>query len=59
VAEARAWGRRVSPDFRTRVRALADGLGCSTSGLMAYMAWEIGRTFSRRRATAPAVARSG
>ncbi|WBO23919.1 lysozyme family protein [Sphingomonas abietis] len=41
-----AWGRKVSPAFRDRVRAIADGLGCSASDLMACMAWETGRTFS-------------
>ena len=41
-----AWGRRVAPDFRTRVVAIADGLGCAPSDLMACMAFESGEIFS-------------
>jgi len=41
-----AWGRRVAPAFRDRVRAIADGLSCGASDLMSCMAWESGRTFS-------------
>jgi hypothetical protein len=36
----------VSPAFRTRVRAIAAGLGCSASDLMACMAFESAGTFS-------------
>lgn len=42
-----AWGRRVSPAFRDRVRAIAADLaGATASDLMACIAWETGRTFS-------------
>jgi hypothetical protein len=41
-----AWGRKVAPAFRDRVRAIAGELGCSASDLMACMAWETGRSFS-------------
>jgi hypothetical protein len=41
-----AWGRLVAPAFRTRVTAIADGLGCAPSWLMACIAFETGRTFS-------------
>ena len=41
-----AWGRLVAPAFRDRVRAIADGLGCDPSDLMACMAWETGRKFT-------------
>jgi hypothetical protein len=42
-----AWGKKVSPLFRTRCRAIAKGLGGATADeLMTCMAWESGRTFS-------------
>lgn len=41
-----AWGAKVSPEFRSRVIAIAAGLGCDPSWLMAIMAFETGRTFS-------------
>lgn len=41
-----AWGARVSPEFRDKVRAIAARLGCDGSDLMACMAWESGQTFS-------------
>lgn len=41
-----AWGARVSPEFRARAVAIATGLGCDPSHLMACMAFETGRTFS-------------
>lgn len=41
-----AWGAKVSPDFREKVRAIAAHLGTSPSWLMACMAFETGRTFS-------------
>lgn len=40
-----AWGARVSPAFRTRVREIATDLGCPVDALMACMAWESGETF--------------
>ena len=40
-----AWGRRVAPAFRDRVRAIADGLGCDPNWLMACMAFESAGTF--------------
>lgn len=40
-----SWGARVTPAFRTRVRAIAAELGCDPSDLMACMAWESGRSF--------------
>lgn len=41
-----AWGARVSPEFRTRLRAIAAGFGCNPDHLMACMAFETGETFS-------------
>jgi hypothetical protein len=41
-----AWGAKVSPAFRNKVREIAGRLGCAPSDLMACMAWESGRTFS-------------
>jgi len=41
-----AWGARVEPAFRTRVRAIAARLGINPDWLMACMAFETGRTFS-------------
>lgn len=43
---ALAWGAKVSPAFRDKVRAIAARLGCDPSDLMSCMAWESGRTFS-------------
>lgn len=40
-----AWGARVSPVFRERIRWVADTLGCDVNHLMACMAWESGETF--------------
>jgi hypothetical protein len=40
-----AWGARVSPVFRERVRWIADALGTKADYLMACMAWESGETF--------------
>jgi hypothetical protein len=40
-----AWGAKVSPAFRAKVRAIAADLGCDPSDLMACMAWESGRSF--------------
>jgi hypothetical protein len=41
-----AWGAKVSPAFRARVRDIAEALGCSPDDLMTCMAWESGRSFS-------------
>jgi hypothetical protein len=41
-----AWGAKVSPAFRARVREIAGALGCSPDDLMTCMAWETGRRFS-------------
>lgn len=41
-----AWGAKVSPDFRAKVRAISARLGCAPDDLMACMAWESGRSFS-------------
>jgi len=43
---ALAWGAKVSPQFRERVRDIAADIGTDPSGLMACMAFETGRTFS-------------
>jgi hypothetical protein len=40
-----AWGAKVSPIFRERVRWIADNLGCPVNSLMACMAWESGESF--------------
>ena len=41
-----AWGARVSPEFRAKVRAISGRLGCAPEDLMTCMAWESGRSFS-------------
>lgn len=41
-----AWGAKVSPEFRKRVREVAAKIGAPADDLMAAMAWETGRTFS-------------
>ena len=42
-----AWGRRVTPAFRTRARAIAASFaGATASDLMACIAFETGRSFS-------------
>lgn len=41
-----AWGAKVSPEFRDKVRAISVSLGCDPNDLMSCMAWESGRTFS-------------
>lgn len=41
-----AWGARVSPEFRNKVRAISGRLGCAPDDLMSCMAWESGRSFS-------------
>lgn len=44
-----AWGSKVSPAFRERVRRIADTMGMPQDGaswLMGCMAWESARTFS-------------
>lgn len=41
-----AWGAKVSPVFRERVRWIADQIGIQPDWLMACMAWESAETFS-------------
>lgn len=41
-----AWGAKVSPEFRVKVRAISLRLGCAPDDLMTCMAWESGRSFS-------------
>lgn len=41
-----AWGAKVSPEFRDKVREVSGRLGVDPSDLMACMAWESGRSFS-------------
>ena len=43
--ERMAWGAKVSPLFKERIRWIADTLGCSPNDLMACMAWESGESF--------------
>ena len=43
---ALAWGAKVSPQFRERLRDIAADIGTDPSWLMACMAFETGRTFS-------------
>lgn len=40
-----AWGAKVSPAFRAKVRRMAAWLGVAPDDLMACMAWESGRSF--------------
>lgn len=46
TAATMAWGSKVSPAFRDRVRAICGKLGIKPDDLMSCMAWESGRTFS-------------
>jgi len=41
-----AWGAKVSPAFRDKIRAMSGRLGCDPSDMMTAEAWESGRTFS-------------
>lgn len=41
-----AWGARVSPAFRDKVRAISQRQLCNASNLMTCMAWETGRKFT-------------
>lgn len=41
-----AWGRKVSPRFKSKTVLIAAVLGCDPSHLMAAMAFETGETFS-------------
>jgi Transglycosylase SLT domain len=41
-----AWGKKVSKDFKAKVIAISDKLGCDPSHLMSAMAFETGETFS-------------
>ena len=43
---ALAWGAKVSPEFREKVRSIAARIGTEPSSLMACIAFETGRTFS-------------
>lgn len=45
-ARPMAWGAKVSPTFRERVRWIAETLEISADDLMSCMAWESGRSFS-------------
>lgn len=46
VAGSLAWGARVAPDFRSRLRQISTVLSCNPDHLMAAMAFETGETFS-------------
>lgn len=48
AAEPLAWGKRVSPAFRSKVIAIAHRLSLDPSNLMAIIAFETGRAFSAR-----------
>ena len=41
-----AWGAKVSPEFRAKVRLISGRLGCAPDDLMACMAWESACSFS-------------
>jgi Transglycosylase SLT domain len=41
-----AWGKKVSKDFKAKVIAICDMLGCDPSHLMSAMAFETGESFS-------------
>jgi hypothetical protein len=41
-----AWGAKVSPEFRSKARAISGRLGCGPDDLMSCIAWESGRSFS-------------
>jgi hypothetical protein len=41
-----AWGAKVTPEFREKVRNIAANIGASPSHLMACMAFETGRSFA-------------
>lgn len=41
-----AWGKSVSPEFRTKIKAIAAGLGTNPDWLMSVMAFETGKSFS-------------
>jgi hypothetical protein len=45
MTEPLAWGAKVSPAFRSAVRAIAADIGAKPSDLMACSAFETGRTF--------------
>src|SRR4051812_38461936 len=46
VGTTLAWGAKVSPEFRDKVRGISGRLGCAPDDLMSCMAWESGRSFS-------------
>lgn len=41
-----AWGAKVSPAFRDKIRAMCARLRCDPSDMMSCIAWESGQTFS-------------
>jgi peptidoglycan hydrolase-like protein with peptidoglycan-binding domain len=41
-----AWGAKVSPEFKAKVRVISETIGCDPNFLMACMAFETGETFS-------------
>lgn len=46
MIDGMAWGKKVSPTFKARVRWITDNLGCKPDELMSCIAWESGETFS-------------
>jgi hypothetical protein len=46
VGTTLAWGAKVSPEFRDKVRGISGRLGCAPDDLMSCVAWESGRSFS-------------
>jgi hypothetical protein len=46
VQQPLAWGAKVTPEFREKVREISTRLGCAPDDLMSCMAWESGRSFS-------------
>jgi hypothetical protein len=46
-----AWGKKVTPAFRTKVRKIAANLGVNASHLMTIMAFETNRSFSPKQTT--------
>lgn len=45
-AQSLAWGKKVSPEFRAKVRLIAQDLGVQADHQMAIIAFESARTFS-------------
>jgi hypothetical protein len=46
MAEEIAWGKRVTPEFKAKIVAIAGRLQCDPGYLMAAMAFETGTSFS-------------